>query len=64
MSKVKYYYDKKTLSYKKISLSLKERFKKTILYSISIFTISISSLVLFYFFFDSPKEKKLKSFWK
>ena len=61
MSKVKYYYDKKTLSYKKISLSLKERFKKTILYAISIIAISISSLVLFYFFFDSPKEKKLKS---
>ncbi len=61
MSKVKYYQDKKTLSYKKISLSLKERFKKIILYAISILAISILSLVLFYFFFDSPKEKKLKS---
>tara|TARA_B100000683_G_scaffold28824_2_gene25712 strand:+ start:3543 stop:4514 length:972 start_codon:yes stop_codon:yes gene_type:complete len=59
MKKVKYYYDKKTLSYKKIESSWKKRIKDTFVFlSASAFFAAIM-LIAFFNFFDSPKEKML-----
>ena len=59
MKKVKYYYDKKTLSYKKIERSWKKRMKDTFVFlSASAFFAAIM-LIAFFNFFDSPKEKML-----
>lgn len=59
MKKVKYYYDTKTLSYKKIQRSWKKRMKDTFIFlSASAFVAAIM-LIAFFNFFDSPKEKML-----
>ena len=59
MKKVKYYYDTKTLSYKKIERSWKNRMKDTFVFlSASAFFAAIM-LIAFFNFFDSPKEKML-----
>ena len=60
MAKIKYYYDKKTLSYKRIKLSGVNKIKR-ILYFLSISIISgLIMLFIFFNFFDSPKEIMLK----
>lgn len=59
MAKIKYYYDTKTLSYKRINLSKLEKTKR---FSYFIFSSAISGLIMivtFFQFFDSPKEKRL-----
>ena len=61
MTKVKYYYDKKSLSYKEINLTLKQKIQNLLLYILSVSIITSLSFFIFYSFFDSPKEKKLKS---
>ena len=61
MTKVKYYYDKKSLSYKEINLTLKQKIQNLLIYLLSALTITSLSFFVFYSFFDSPKEKKLKS---
>lgn len=61
MNKVKYYYDKKSLSYKEINLTLKQKIQNLLLYILSASIITSLSFFVFYSFFDSPKEKKLKS---
>ena len=61
MTKVKYYYDKKSLSYKEINLTLKQKIQNLLLYILSASIITSLSFFIFYSFFDSPKEKKLKS---
>ena len=61
MTKVKYYYDKKSLSYKEINLTLKQRIQNLLVYILSALIITSLSFFVFYSFFDSPKEKKLKS---
>ena len=61
MTKVKYYYDKKSLSYKEINLTLKQKIKNLLVYILSASIITSLSFFVFYSFFDSPKEKKLKS---
>lgn len=61
MTKVKYYYDKKSLSYKEINLTLKQKIQNLLLYILSASIITSLSFFVFYSFFDSPKEKKLKS---
>ena len=61
MTKVKYYYDKKSLSYKEINLTLKQKIQNLFIYIFSALTITSLSFFVFYSFFDSPKEKKLKS---
>ena len=61
MTKVKYYYDKKSLSYKEINLTLKQKIQNLLVYLLSALIITSLSFFVFYSFFDSPKEKKLKS---
>ena len=61
MTKVKYYYDKKSLSYKEINLTLKQKIRNLFVYILSALVITSLSFFVFYSFFDSPKEKKLKS---
>ncbi|MBT7896330.1 MAG: M23 family metallopeptidase [Flavobacteriales bacterium] len=61
MAKIKYYYDTKTLSYKRIKLSKLEKTKRYLSFFFSSICFSIVIIVLFFKFFDSPKEKKLKN---
>ena len=61
MTKVKYYYDKKSLSYKEINLTFKQKIRNLFAYILSAIIITSLSFFVFYSFFDSPKEKKLKS---
>ena len=59
MAKVKYYYDTKTLSYKRIELNAYDKIKRLIYFlTISMFT-GLGMVLFFFFFFDSPKEKLL-----
>jgi len=60
MAKVKYYYDTKTLSYKRIELNSLDKLKRTLGFlSVSAF-FGLIIVIVFFQFFDSPKEKKLK----
>lgn len=60
MKRVKYYYDRKSLSYKKIEKTWKSRLKNiSVFFSASAFFGCIMLIVAFNFF-DSPKEKILK----
>ena len=61
MAKIKYYYDTKTLSYKRIKLSNTEKTKKYLLFLSSSLLLSLLILFMFFQFFDSPKEKRLKN---
>lgn len=60
MTKAKYYYDPKTLSYKKIKLSLKQKFFRIGFFIGISFLFGFLMLTLFLNFVDSPKEKQLK----
>ena len=60
MSKIKYYYDTKTLSYKPIESTGIEKFKKFIVYLSSSAILAFFTLLIFFQYFDSPKEKRLK----
>ncbi|MFT5970765.1 MAG: murein DD-endopeptidase MepM/ murein hydrolase activator NlpD [Flavobacteriales bacterium] len=60
MSKVKYYYDTKTLSYKKIEVGSGEKARKVALYLASTIALALAMMVAFYNLFDSPKEKQLR----
>ena len=60
MSKIKYYYDTKTLSYKPIESTGIEKFKKFIVYLTSSAILAFFTLLIFFQYFDSPKEKRLK----
>jgi len=60
MTKVKYYYDTKTLSYKKIERSKVQMLKRVLLFITSSSAISLGLVLLFFTLFDSPKEKELK----
>lgn len=59
MAKIKYYYDTKTLSYKRITLSKLNQSKRVLYFLISSMLIGIVMVFFFFQFFDSPKEKKL-----
>ena len=61
MAKIKYYYDTKTLSYKRIQLSKLEKIKRYLLLFSSSLFLSLAILLVFFQFFDSPKENKLKN---
>ena len=61
MAKIKYYYDTKTLSYKRVQLSKLEKTKRYLLFFSSSLFLSLAILVVFFQFFDSPKENKLKN---
>lgn len=60
MSKIKYYYDTKTLSYKPIESTGIDKFKKFIVYLTSSAILAFFILLIFFQYFDSPKEKRLK----
>ena len=60
MSKIKYYYDTKTLSYKPIEATGIDKFKKFIVYLTSSAILAFFTLLIFFQYFDSPKEKRLK----
>ena len=60
MTKVKYYYDKKTLSYKKFERSKAQSFGRFILFVSSTSAMAVILVLMFFTFFDSPKEKELK----
>ena len=59
MAKVKYYYDTKTLSYKRIELSVANKIKKILYFFFGSALTGFFMVVLFLQFFDSPKEKIL-----
>jgi murein DD-endopeptidase MepM/ murein hydrolase activator NlpD len=60
MAKVKYKYNPKTLSYDRITISLKERFLRFLAYFTGSVILAILYGVIFTYLFDSPKEKVLK----
>jgi len=59
MAKVKYYYDKKTLSYKRIERSAINRIKNLSIFLIGSAFTGLIMVLIFFQFFDSPKEKIL-----
>tara|TARA_B110000977_G_scaffold179903_1_gene238971 strand:- start:5340 stop:6311 length:972 start_codon:yes stop_codon:yes gene_type:complete len=59
MNKVKYYYDTKTLAYKKIERSKLQMLRRVLFFFTSSTTIAIGLVFLFFSVFDSPKEKRL-----
>ncbi len=60
MGKVKYYYDTKTLSYKKIEVGPGKKARRVALYLTSAISLALVMMLAFYNFFDSPKEKELR----
>jgi murein DD-endopeptidase MepM/ murein hydrolase activator NlpD len=60
MAKVKYYYDTKTLSYKKIERTKLNMLLRILLFVSSSSAIALCLVLLFFTLFDSPKEKELK----
>ena len=61
MAKIKYYYDTKTLSYKRIELSAFDKFRKTLSFITFSSFAGFIMILIFFQFFDSPKEKRLKN---
>jgi len=59
MAKVKYYYDTKTLSYKRIELSVLNKIKRLFYFLIGSAFTGLIMVIFFFQFFDSPKEKRL-----
>ncbi|MBT3621956.1 MAG: M23 family metallopeptidase [Flavobacteriales bacterium] len=59
MAKVKYYYDTKTLSYKRIELSGLNKLKRLFYFLIGSAFTGLIMVIIFFLFFDSPKEKRL-----
>jgi murein DD-endopeptidase MepM/ murein hydrolase activator NlpD len=59
MAKVKYYYDTKTLSYKRIELNVLNKLKRLFYFLIGSAFTGLIMIIVFFQFFDSPKEKRL-----
>ena len=59
MAKVKYYYDTKTLSYKRIELSGLNKLKRLFYFLTGGAFIGLIMIIVFFQFFDSPEEKRL-----
>ena len=59
MAKVKYYYDTKTLSYKRIEISGLNKLKHLFYFLIGSAFTGLLMIIIFFQFFDSPKEKRL-----
>jgi murein DD-endopeptidase MepM/ murein hydrolase activator NlpD len=59
MAKVKYYYDTKTLSYKRIELSGINKLKRLFYFLMGSAFTGLIMVLVFFQFFDSPKEKRL-----
>jgi len=60
MAKVKYYYDTKTLNYQRIEKTTWDRVKNTLFFLGASTFCGIIIIIIFFQFFDSPKEKRLK----
>ena len=60
MKKTKYFYDKKTLSFKKIEKNWKTKFKNTLVFISTSSFLGLIMVIVALNFFDSPKEKMLK----
>jgi murein DD-endopeptidase MepM/ murein hydrolase activator NlpD len=60
MAKVKYYYDPKTLSYRKIEKNAAYRLRNGLIYIASVLLSAIAFILLADSFIDSPKEKRLR----
>ena len=61
MAKIKYYYDTKTLSYKRIELNAFDNLKRWFTFISASTFIGFIMIIIFFQFFDSPKEKRLKN---
>ena len=61
MAKTKYFFNKKSLSYEEAKISPLQRLFKTILFLITTLAFSSGLIILSYTFFESPKERILKS---
>ena len=61
MAKIKYYYDTKTLSYKPIDSTGVDKFKNFVIYFTSSAILAFFIILIFFQYFDSPKEKRLKN---
>jgi murein DD-endopeptidase MepM/ murein hydrolase activator NlpD len=59
MAKVKYYYDTKTLSYKRIKISRVNKIKNLLYFLTGSAFTGLVMVIIFFQFFDSPKEKIL-----
>tara|TARA_B100000945_G_C20411108_1_gene612612 strand:- start:977 stop:1948 length:972 start_codon:yes stop_codon:yes gene_type:complete len=59
MAKVKYYYDTKTLSYKQIKLSKAKKIINLFFFLLGSAFTGLLMILIFFYFFDSPKEKIL-----
>lgn len=60
MAKVKYYYDPRTLSYRKIERTWRERLRNTGAFTLAIMLLAFVFFILADNLIDSPKEKRLK----
>ncbi|MCB0472036.1 MAG: M23 family metallopeptidase [Flavobacteriaceae bacterium] len=60
MAKVKYYYDSDTLSYRKIELRKRDKFKKVLGFLLAVLTGAIILTFISFQFIESPKEKAQK----
>ena len=60
MAKVKYYYDTKTLNYQRIEKTTVDRVKNILIYLGSSIFCGLIMIIVFFQFFDSHEEKKLK----
>jgi len=60
MAKVKYYYNPDTLSYQKIQLRKREKFRNFLLMVVASLIFMFLGYVIFTSVFESPKEKELK----
>jgi murein DD-endopeptidase MepM/ murein hydrolase activator NlpD len=60
MSKVKFQFDKRTLTYRKVEVNAKQKLLRVFSYLAAASVFSVIVILLFTTFFDSPKEKQLK----
>ncbi|TYQ00143.1 peptidase M23-like protein [Tenacibaculum adriaticum] len=60
MAKVKYYYDPDTLSYRKIKVRKRDKFKNTIIGLLSVLLTAFFGFIVFSQFLTSPKERTQK----
>lgn len=60
MSKVKFQFDKRTLTYRKVELNTRQRLLTILGWVAAVSVFSFLVIVVFTTFFDSPKEKRLK----
>ena len=60
MSKIKYRYNTKSLTYEKVEIALKDKFKKVLSYLATGTVFTAVTIFIAFTYFDSPKEKQLK----